>query len=52
MFGSWVKKGDGIKRYKWHLGNSHGDVKYSVEDIVSNFVITIYGVKWVLDLLG
>ena len=30
------KKGEGIKKYKWQLQNSHGDVKYSIENRVGN----------------
>lgn len=30
--------------------NSHRDVKYSYRDIVNNIVITVYRVRWVLDL--
>ena len=32
--------------------DSHGDVKYSVGSRVNNIVITIYGTRWALDLLG
>lgn len=29
--------------------NSDGDVKYSIADIVSDTVITVYGTRWGLD---
>ena len=32
--------------------SSHGDVKYSIGNTVNNTVMTLYGVRWVLDLLG
>ena len=46
------KKG-GIKVYQlpYILVNSHGNVKYSTGNIASNIVITIYGVRWLLDLM-
>ena len=34
------------------LQNSHGDVKYSIENSVDNILITLYGVRWVEDLSG
>ena len=36
-----------IVRYK----NGHGDLKYSIGNGGSNIVITMYGVRWVLDLM-
>ena len=30
--------------------NSHGDVKFSIGNIVNNIVITMYGARWVLEL--
>ena len=32
------------------LQNSHGDVKYSIENIVNNIAITMYGAGWALEL--
>ena len=29
---------------------SHGDVKYSIRNMVNNTVITLYGNRWLLDL--
>ena len=34
------------------LQNSHGDVKYSLGNIVSNIVITTYGARWALNSSG
>ena len=45
--GGWVKKVKELRSTNWLLQNSHGDVKYSIGNIVSNIVITIYGVRWV-----
>ena len=47
-----VEKGGWIKKYKWQLQNGHGGVQYSIGNIVSNAVITRYGARWVLQLLG
>lgn len=44
--GNMKSKFPGIKQI------SHGDVMYSIGNIVNNIVITMYGVRWVLDLLG
>ena len=50
--GGWgVKTVKGLSTSGW-LQNSHGDVKYSTGNTVNNIVITMYGVRWVLDLLG
>ena len=48
----WVKKRKGLRSTNWGLCNSHGDVKYSTGSIVSNIVITMCSVRWVLGLLG
>ena len=40
VFGSWVKKVKGLRNTKWKLQNSHGDVKYSVGNIVNNIITT------------
>ena len=47
MGGCWQdsEKGEGIKTYDWWLQNSHGKVKYSIENIVNNILISMYGVK-------
>lgn len=43
--------GEKVKRLRSTNKNSHGDVKYSVGNIVNNIVISMYGVRRVLDLL-
>ena len=47
-----MKKVKGLRSTNWLLRHSHGDVKYSLENIVNNILIIMHGVKWVLDLLG
>ena len=46
-----VKQMKSLRSTNWQLQNSHGGVKYSTGDTVNNNV-TIYGARWVLDLLG
>ena len=46
--GGRVKNVKGLRSTDWWLQNSHGDVKYSIGDILSNIVITMYGAMWVL----
>ena len=41
-----------LRRTECLLQNSHGDVKYSVGDVVDNIVITMYGARWVLKISG
>ena len=48
----WVEKVKGLRSTNWQSQNSHGHVKYSLGSIASNIVITMFGVRWVLDLLG
>ena len=48
----WVKWVKGIKKYKLPVIKSHRDAKYSIENIVDNIVMTMYGVRWVPDSLG
>ena len=50
--GGWVKKAKGLRSTNWLLQNSHGDVKYRIRNIVNNIVLSMYGVRWVVDLLG
>ena len=56
MGGWWIggmgEKVKGLRSTDWELQNSHGDVKYSLGNIVNNIVITMYGARWVLDLFG
>ena len=40
----------GLRSTNWQLQNSYGDVKHSIGNIVNDIVITMYGVRWVLDL--
>ena len=51
--GLWarVKKVKGLIIQIPSYKNSPGDVKYSVRNRVNNIVITLYGVRWVADLL-
>ena len=30
--------------------NSDGDIKYSIGNVVNNIAVTVYGLRWVLDL--
>ena len=52
--GGWriSKKGEGIQKYKLVVTEQSQDVQYSVGNIVNNVVMTMYGARWVLDLLG
>ena len=50
--GAWVKKGKGLRCTSWQLQNSLKDVKYGIENTVSDIVITLYGARWVRDLPG
>ena len=43
--GGWVKKGTRLRSTNWQLQNSHGDAKYSVEKIINNIVVTMYGAR-------
>ena len=43
------KKGEGIKKNKLAVTNSHGDVKYSIGNTDNNIVI-MYGVRWALEI--
>ena len=45
--GGWVTKVKGLRSTSLLLQNSHGDVKYSIGNIVNNILITMYGVRWV-----
>ena len=47
------EKGEGMKKYKFaSYKSSHEDVKYNMGNIVNNIVITVYGIRWVLNLSG
>ena len=45
-----MKKVKGLRRTIWLLQNSHGDIKYSIGNIVNSMLITMHGVRWVQDL--
>lgn len=47
-----MKKGEGTKQDNWQLQNSHGDVKYSMGNIVDDVVRTMNGARWAPDLWG
>ena len=40
-----MKKVKGLRSTNWQLQNSHGDVKYSIGNIVNNVVITMNDVS-------
>ena len=50
--GELGEKGEGIKKYTLVVQNSPRDVKDSTGVILSNIVTTIYGARWVLEILG
>ena len=51
--GELGEKGKGIKKYyTLVVQNSPRDVKDSTGVILSNIVTTIYGARWVLEILG
>ena len=39
--GGWVKKMKGLKNTNWLLQNSHGDVIYSIGNIVNTLITTV-----------
>lgn len=43
----WAKKMKRLVNSNWSLQNSQGGVKYSIENIVNNSLITMHGVIWV-----
>ena len=49
--GGMHKRRMGLRGTNWLLQNSHGNVEYSIGNIISSIAITMYGVRWVLDLL-
>ena len=42
----------GLGSTDWQLQNSHGDVKCSAGNTVSNTVITACGARWVVEISG
>ena len=47
-----MKKVKGLTTTTWYLQNSHGDVKYSMTNIVNNRVISMYAARRELEILG
>ena len=51
-----VQKVKGLRRRNWQLQNRHGDVKYSLGNVVNNIITTYDAISMrligVLDLLG
>ena len=47
-----MEKMKGLTSTIWQLQNSHRDVKDSIGNVVNNIAMTMYGVRWVPDLLG
>ena len=50
--GGLDKKSEGMKKYKLEVTSGPGDVQYSLGIKVSSIVITMYGVRRVLELSG
>ena len=50
-FGEMGEEVRASRSTNWELQNSHGDVKYSIGHIVTNIEITMYGARWVLEIL-
>ena len=48
----WLKMVKGLRSPDWQLQNSCVDLKYTIENIVNNNVISMYGARWVLEILG
>ena len=42
----------GLRSTNLESQNCHGDVKYSIRNIVDDNVITIYGARWVFEISG
>ena len=45
IWGEWVKKVKGLGSTDWLLQNAHGDAKYRIGNIVSNILVSMYGVR-------
>ena len=51
--GRWAKKGwKGLRSTNCQLWKYHGDIKYSIINIVNNIEITMYGVRVGTGLIG
>ena len=48
----WVQKVKGLRITDWQSQNSHGDVKYSRENIVTNTVTTVNSNWWIPEYPG
>ena len=46
------EKGEGIKMYKLVATKQSQDVKCSIENTVNNIIITMYRVRWALEISG
>ena len=46
------KNGEGIKKYRLVVTTSLGGVHFSIGNIVSSVIVTMYVARWVPDLLG
>lgn len=42
----------GLRSAHWWLQDRHSDVNYSLENIINNIIIAMYGVRWVLEISG
>ena len=42
----------GLRSTDWQLQNGHGDVKYSIGNLVNNIIMTMYCARWIQELLG
>ena len=47
-----MKKVKKLKGTNQQLQNGHRVVKYSIRNMVNDIVITVYGARWVLEILG
>ena len=47
-----MKKVKEIRSKNWYVQNRHGEVKYNGRNMANNIVITMYGARWVLEILG
>ena len=45
-----MKKVKGLRSTDWPLQNSHGNVKYSIGNIINNSVITMSSARLLLDI--
>lgn len=50
--GSWAEKVKGLEAQIGSYRVSCGNVKFSTGNRVNDIVMTVYGARWVLDVLG